>query len=275
MSTIDFQKWQGAGNDFILIDNHESQINTLTPEKISSLCDRHFGIGADGLMLIGPSKDYDFEMIFYNSDGYPAEMCGNGGRCITAMTSGLGIFNQKTRFLAPDGVHEAEVVSEGCIRLKMAEIEKIEPVTLPVLDSITDRNAIFLNTGVPHLVVFIESFDSLNVETAGRTIRNLDQFAPAGTNVNFVKTIGRTLQVRTYERGVENETLACGTGNVASAIATEWKLNSGYSNYDCIALGGKLKVSFKHLDRNRFTDVWLEGPAVKVFEGKFLLEMTT
>ncbi|TSA31720.1 MAG: diaminopimelate epimerase [Porphyromonadaceae bacterium] len=271
MSTIHFQKWQGAGNDFIIIDNRDNQFVALNPNLISRLCDRHFGIGADGVMLVGPSKDFDFEMIFYNSDGYPAEMCGNGGRCIAAMASQSGIFTKQTRFLTTDGPHEAEVTSEGWIRLRMTEINDIELVKIKKLEPYAMGNAAWLNTGVPHLVVFVSDLDAVNVEKAGRTYRNLDHFSPAGTNVNFVKVAGQALYVRTYERGVEGETLACGTGNVAAAIATEWIFNSGYTEYDCVALGGRLKVSFKRQGKNKFTEVWLEGPAVKVYEGTIVL----
>jgi diaminopimelate epimerase len=269
MSTIHFQKWQGAGNDFIIIDNRENQVGVINPRIISKLCDRHFGIGADGLMLIGPSREFDFEMIFYNSDGYPAEMCGNGGRCIAAMASESGIFSKKTIFLTTDGPHQAEIMDEGQIRLKMTDISEIALVKIKKLEPSAPGNAVWLNTGVPHLVIFVNNLDQINVERAGKTFRNLHRFAPSGTNVNFVKVTAPTLYVRTYERGVEGETLACGTGNVAAAVATEWFFNAGLSEYDCIALGGRLGVSFRHLGPDRFTDVWLEGPAVKVFEGDF------
>ncbi len=267
MSTLQFQKWQGAGNDFIIIDNLNNQISSLNAEQIRHLCDRHFGIGADGLMLVGPSTEFDFEMIFYNSDGKPAEMCGNGGRCITAMASQFGLFTGKTTFLTTDGPHEAMVIHDGWVRLRMVDVNKIERVTIPSFMPTAPEKACFLNTGVPHLVVFIDDLEAINVETAGRMLRNLELFAPAGTNVNFCKVSDRTLHVRTYERGVESETLACGTGNVASALAAEWTFHRGLSTYDCIALGGPLKVSFKHHTSDQFTDVWLEGPAVKVFEG--------
>lgn len=275
MNTIHFQKWQGAGNDFIIIDNRENQLPVVNPLIINRLCDRHFGIGADGLMLIGISNDYDFEMIFYNSDGIPAEMCGNGGRCIAAMASRSGIYDKKTSFLAVDGPHEAQVIRDGLIRLKMTDTRECKMVTVPVPKPGHDGKAVFLNTGVPHLVIFVDNLESFNVNSAGRTLRNLKQFAPAGTNVNFVKADGRNLKVRTYERGVEAETLACGTGNVAAAIAAEWTFNNGLSTYYCTALGGLLTVTFERQGPNRFGDVWLEGPAVKVFEGRFDIELTT
>jgi diaminopimelate epimerase len=185
------------------------------------------------------------------------------------MASQSGIFSKKTTFLTTDGPHEAEVIREDLIRLKMTDINDIKLVTISVLEPFAFGKATFLNTGVPHLVVFVNDLESVKVDTAGRTLRNLNQFSPAGTNVNFVKVAGHTLYVRTYERGVENETLACGTGNVAAAVAAEWTNNSGYSEYDCVALGGRLKVSFRRQGKNQFTDVWLEGPAVKVFEGSF------
>ncbi|MFA6128500.1 MAG: diaminopimelate epimerase [Bacteroidales bacterium] len=267
MNHTHFQKWQGAGNDFIIIDNRNQQVKDLNPQNIKKLCDRHFGIGADGLMLIGPSVDFDFEMVYYNSDGLPAEMCGNGGRCITAMAYELGIFTHKTIFLATDGLHEAQVVCEGLIRLQMADVLDIKSIEIAQAYPWLTGKSAFLNTGVPHLVVVVSDLDSIDVDAAGRALRNLDQFSPAGTNVNFVKIEGQTLFVRTYERGVEGETLACGTGNVAAAIATEWIFNYGLSEYNTVALGGKLKVSFNHAGEQRFTDVWLEGPAVRVFEG--------
>lgn len=271
MTTIRFQKWQGAGNDFIIIDNRGSLAIQPGPQLIRDLCDRHFGIGADGLMLVGESKDYDFEMKFFNSDGYPAEMCGNGGRCIAAMARQLGIFTKKTTFLTTDGVHEAEVIPGDLIRLKMKDISNIELVKIRKLEPSGFGDAVWLNTGVPHLVIFVSDIDGINIQKAGRTYRNLKRFAPAGTNVNFVKILNQTLYVRTYERGVEGETLACGTGNVAAAIAVEWTFNAGLSEYDCIALGGRLKVSFNRPGKDQFTDVWLEGPAVKVFDGEVLV----
>jgi diaminopimelate epimerase len=268
MSIIHFQKWQGAGNDFIIIDNRDGQAGSLSPQSIKRLCDRHFGIGADGLMLIGLSPGFDFEMIFYNSDGNPAEMCGNGGRCIAAMAWNSGIFHNKANFLTTDGPHEALVIGPDLIRLRMADVPEIENIDLSDAGVSSIPTGVFLNTGVPHLVVFVPDPERIDVDSSGRRIRNLQRFAPAGTNVNFVKADGRTLHVRTYERGVEAETLACGTGNVAAALAAEWTRNNGFDEYDCFARGGRLKVSFTRAGKNLFSNVWLEGPAVKVFEGE-------
>jgi len=264
MTDITFQKWHGAGNDFIIIDNHTGIGSGLSKQDINWLCDRHFGIGADGLMLISPVKGFDFSMEFFNSDGLPAEMCGNGGRCITAMAHTLGLFEGKTRFIAPDGEHEAEILSGGWIRLKMKEVNSIENIKL---DEYPGQNFISLNTGVPHLVWFVDDIENLDVNHYGRSLRNHRHFSPAGTNVNFVGVSKNTLLVRTYERGVEAETLACGTGNVASAIAAEFLFNKGLSEYNCQARGGSLRVSFLRESVTRFNEVWLEGPAEKVFTG--------
>ena len=271
MSIIHFQKWQGAGNDFIIIDNRTRQAESLDPQTIKRLCDRHFGIGADGLLLIGDANGFDFEMIYYNSDGHPAEMCGNGGRCIAAMAWNAGIFRDKASFLGTDGPHEAVVTGKDLIRLRMADVADIETIDLTGAGVPSIQTGVFLNTGVPHLVVLVPDPEIIDVDSNGRALRNLQRFAPAGTNVNFVKAEGKTLHVRTYERGVEAETLACGTGNVAAALAAEWTLENGFNEYDCFARGGQLKVSFSRTGRNQFLGVWLEGPAVKVFEGDVLL----
>jgi diaminopimelate epimerase len=182
MGTLGFQKWQGAGNDFIIIDNRENQAKWLGKEDISRLCDRHFGIGADGLMLISQAAGYDFEMQYYNSDGNRAEMCGNGGRCITAMAHELGMIGTEARFVTTDGVHEAGVIRPDWIRLKMKEVEEVE-IVYKVEEVGAKRrsrysgieedlsNGVFLNTGVPHLVLFVDSVDRIDVETLGRKFR--------------------------------------------------------------------------------------------------------
>jgi diaminopimelate epimerase len=277
MNTLRFQKWQGAGNDFIIIDNRDQKASGLNREEIRKLCDRHFGIGADGLILISQVAGYDFEMHFFNSDGYLAEMCGNGGRCITAMAYQLGITGKTARFLATDGVHEAEVIRPDWIKLKMREVEMVEEVGAERRSRYSGiemgeeglSSGVFLNTGVPHLVVFVNAVERLDVNQVGRSLRYNARFAPSGTNVNFVEVSGNILKVRTYERGVESETLACGTGNVAASIAAEWFLNQGFSGYTCHAAGGDLKVTFRKQPSGHFTDVYLEGPAVKVFEGSY------
>ncbi|MFO7617488.1 MAG: diaminopimelate epimerase [Bacteroidales bacterium] len=261
--TIAFQKWQGAGNDFILVDIRESADIDWNPQLVRYLCDRHFGIGADGLMLLGGSDEGDFSMHYFNSDGLPADMCGNGGRCIVAMAHRLGIIGERARFLAGDGWHEAFVVNPAHIRLKMIDVTGIKRIDFNERDSF----GYFLDTGVPHLVLFTESIEELDVVALGRQYRHDGRFAPAGTNVNFVKAEGSRLRVRTYERGVEGETLACGTGNVAAAIAAGHHYGSSLTSYQTQANGGVLSVSFRK-QGSRVTDVWLEGPAVKVFSGE-------
>jgi diaminopimelate epimerase len=267
MKIISFQKWQGAGNDFIIIDNRNGQWQEFEAQLIQRLCDRHFGIGADGLMMIENSELHDFEMVYYNSDGLPAEMCGNGGRCIAAMAASLDVFQNKARFLATDGLHEAEVVKEGWIRLKMSDVNIIKKLKMPFPGTDSSSDGYFLNTGVPHLVLFVQDAAAVDVDAEGRRIRHLEQFVPAGTNVNFVRNTDGILTVRTYERGVEAETLACGTGNVAAALAAEYAFNEGRTGYECKALGGDLGVTFQREGDQDFREVWLEGPALKVFEG--------
>ena len=269
MSGLLFEKWQGAGNDFILIDNRDHRADGLDQLKIRKLCDRHFGIGSDGLILLSDLAGYDFRMVFFNPDGNPADMCGNGGRCIAAMAYRLGTAGTDMRFMAPDGPHEAHVIRPDWIRLKMKEVEEVNQVEEGLW------RGVFLNTGVPHLVLFVDEVHRIDVEALGPKLRFDPRFAPAGTNVNFVEASGNILKVRTYERGVENETLACGTGNIAAAVAAEWRNNSGLTEYTCQAVGGTLKVSFNRLANGSFTDIWLEGAATKVFEGTYFLELST
>lgn len=264
MKPIPFQKWQGAGNDFVIIDNRTGEYSGFAAGFIKKLCDRHFGIGADGLMLIGHDDKADFRMSYFNSDGYAAEMCGNGGRCIVAMAYQIGICGSDATFVIGNERHEANLLREDQVRLRMIDVDSIEPVM-----TVSGIDGIFLNTGVPHLVVFYDDIGALDVSHLGRQIRFDVHFAPAGTNVNFVKLAGSHIEIRTYERGVEAETLACGTGNVAAAIAAEFKTGAGYQEYLNRASGGVLKVFFNRTGPESFRNVYLEGPAVKVFEGTF------
>lgn len=259
---IAFQKWQGAGNDFIIIDFRNLPSINWDQKLVRSLCDRHFGIGADGLMLLSQADDGDFMMRYFNADGLVADMCGNGGRCMVAMAHRIGIIGHKTRFLADDGWHEATVVNPHYIQLKMINISGIQRVEFRE----EGTYGYALNTGVPHLVLFTESIEQLDVDALGRQYRYDARFAPDGTNVNFVKADGNRLRIRTYERGVEGETLACGTGNVAASIAAEHDTNAGFSRYHLQANGGELAVSFQKRG-NEVSDIWLEGPATWVFDG--------
>lgn len=256
MKIVSFNKYQGAGNDFIIIDNRDSQFNPSDSKLINKLCDRRFGIGADGLILVSGHNDSDFEMKYFNSDGYLGSMCGNGGRCTAHFALKRGIARRKQRFLAFDGIHEAYVENDS-VRLQMANVNEYK---------IVDGNY-FINTGSPHYVVFKEDVDKVDVSGEGKELRWSPKFAPGGTNVNFVQVVGEGLYIRTFERGVEEETLACGTGVSASAIASVLSGHFDTNSVNVRAKGGNLKIEFK-INKDRITDVWLSGPATFVFEGK-------
>ncbi|HEX8515783.1 MAG TPA: diaminopimelate epimerase [Bacteroidia bacterium] len=255
---IRFSKYQGTGNDFIIIDNREMKFDRKNHELVAKLCHRRFGIGADGLMLLQAVQGFDFEMVYYNSDGRESSMCGNGGRCIVEFARSLGLVKEKALFLATDGEHEA-LIGQGHISLKMNNVSKIEQ----------GASYAFLNTGSPHYVTFVNDVENYNVYEQGKDIRYNDRFRAEGTNVNFVEKKYNELFVRTYERGVEGETYSCGTGVTAAALVASLKNVATADNYcDIKTLGGKLKVIFnKHRD-NSFTDIWLEGPATLVFTGE-------
>ena len=254
--TLTFNKYQGAGNDFIIIDNRSSIFNPSDSKLINRLCDRRFGIGADGLILISAHPDADYEMKYFNSDGKIGSMCGNGGRCAAHFAFKYGIAGKKQRFLAFDGSHEAEVTND-IVRLQMADVDEYK---------IVDGNY-FINTGSPHYVVFTSEIDKMDVNREGKKLRWSPQFAPGGTNVNFVETTDKGLYIRTFERGVEEETLACGTGVTASAIASVLKGHFDTGDISVRAKGGNLKVEFD-IEKEKVTNVWLTGPANFVFEGK-------
>lgn len=254
---IHFYKYQGAGNDFVVIDDRSRSFDIDNQPLVEYLCDRRFGIGGDGLMLLRDHPELDFEMVYFNSDGRVGSMCGNGGRCIVHFAHFLGLFTDKTTFMAADGLHEAHIDASGLIHLKMnppADIEKGE-------------DFFFLNTGSPHYVRFEEDLDDIHVYAEGRTIRNSERFSPAGTNVNFAQVKGdQWLRVRTYERGVEDETLACGTGVTAAVIAMHEQFGTP-SPVEVDVEGGRLFVSFQEQD-GRYEQLYLIGPAVQVFEGR-------
>jgi diaminopimelate epimerase len=255
--TINFFKYQGTGNDFIIIDNRENKIS-LNEFQIKYFCDRRFGVGADGLMLLENHAELDFNMVYYNSDGNESTMCGNGGRCIVDFANKLGIFNKKTSFSAIDGIHKALINVDHSVSLQMQDVVNI---------NIVNTN-FFLNTGSPHYVTFRDKVKEIDVYSRGKEIRYSNEFAPDGTNVNFVEFQGDKIFVRTYERGVENETLSCGTGVTASAIAASLYSKSDRNSYDIITLGGNLHVSFTKENNNIFKDIWLSGPATLVYSGE-------
>lgn len=255
---IQFYKYQGTGNDFIIIDGRELQVDDFTQKVVSYLCDRKFGVGADGLMLLLDNKDYDFEMKYYNSDGNEGTMCGNGGRCIVAFAKQLGIIENTADFLAIDGVHEATIDEENEVRLKMSDVIAVED----------DDKKYFLDTGSPHYVVFMDDIDKFNVYKEGKKIRNNSRFKKEGTNVNFAQVSNSEIFVRTYERGVEDETLSCGTGAVATAISASFYRESEISSYVLNTRGGRLKVSFKKVGEDNIKNIWLEGPTQLSYKGE-------
>jgi diaminopimelate epimerase len=254
--TIAFNKYQGTGNDFIIIDNRDKIFNPDNSNLINNLCNRRFGIGADGLILINRIPDFDFEMVYFNSDGFESTMCGNGGRCAADFAIRSGIAERKLIFRAVDGIHEA-VSEEGSIRLKMNDTDEINLV----------NGNYFINTGSPHYVIFTTELGNFDVFNIGKKIRWSEDFAPGGTNVNFVETHNKGICVRTFERGVEDETLSCGTGVTASAIASVLSGHFVSGPVNVRTNGGNLKVEFDFTG-HKIRNIWLCGPATFVFEGK-------
>lgn len=259
MMDLVFSKYHGTGNDFILIDNRSQKIS-LSKEQISLLCHRQFGIGADGLIMISDLHGFDFQMNYYNSDGGEGTMCGNGGRCITAYAGTRGVFNRVAKFSAIDGEHHAEILSvdgnQFYVSLKMSDVDKI----------IEFEDGYFLNTGSPHFVRFVDDIEKVNVYEEGKLLRWDQRFQPDGTNVNFVELKENQLIVRSFERGVENITLSCGTGVTASALVASTILDKEISSFEINTFGGNLKVRFERIG-SEFKNIWLEGPAIKVYEG--------
>jgi diaminopimelate epimerase len=262
---LPFFKYQATGNDFVIMDNRERRI-AFTLDQIRAICDRKFGIGADGLMLIEPDQQHDFNLQYYNSDGSQS-LCGNGSRAAVSFASHLGMVNGKTTFKAFDGPHDAELISEGNVRLRMNDVHQVERM----------GSDFFLNTGSPHLIKIVDDVKTCDVYEQGKMIRYADIFKPGGVNVNFVELMdGNTIFVRTYERGVENETLSCGTGVTAAALAVSFL---GYASPVKIkTLGGDLSVEFKFSPSDlssghagTFSEIYLSGPAKMVFKGELEL----
>ncbi len=255
---IEFQKYEGTGNDFIIIDNRELKFNRSDKSLVKKLCNRRFGIGSDGLIMLQNKQGFDFEMVYYNSDGNESSMCGNGGRCIVAFAGTLGLIKGNAFFYAIDGNHHA-IVKSNIISLKMKDVHEVE---------VTAAYA-YLNTGSPHYVAFVNSVEKYDVLQEGRKLRNSSRFKEEGVNVNFAEKKYNDLFVRTYERGVEGETFSCGTGVTAAALVASLRnVSTTQDDCDIQTLGGKLKVKFKKQPDNSFTDIWLEGPATFVFKGE-------
>lgn len=256
--TYDFVKYQGTGNDFVMIDDRSETFPRHDQALVARMCDRRFGIGADGLILLQNHPDFDFRMVYFNADGAEGSMCGNGGRCIVRFAHDLGLFSTHTRFMAVDGQHEA-TITDGLISLRMSNVQQID----------TTPEYSFTNTGSPHVVREVADLANYDVVSIGRQLRYSDAFAPTGTNVNFVQieTDG-TLFVRTYERGVEDETYSCGTGVTAVALVANRR--SGMSSPVSIrTLGGYLSVAFQPAQAGGYELINLIGPAERVFEGKW------
>lgn len=256
---LNFYKYQGTGNDFIIIDNRANGNLNLDQEKIAKLCHRRFGIGADGLMLLQLAEGFDFKMVYYNSDGKESSMCGNGGRCIVQFASDLKLIRNDAYFLAIDGPHHAKI-KHPLVALGMNNVTTIEKI----------GEDYFLNTGSPHYVRIVQdSPHQYDLLKESRTIRFNERFAETGTNVNLIRIHGDNIEVRTYERGVEDETYSCGTGVTAAAIVANQSQESGKPvSYNIHTPGGVLHVSFIKTPENHFEQIQLIGPAVFVFKGE-------
>lgn len=253
---LPFYKYQGTGNDFILVDNRNDHFN-LSEKEIEALCHRRFGIGADGLMELKNEDGFDFKMVYYNADGKPGSMCGNGGRCITRFAADQGIDSNQFYFIASDGPHQSTLDADGTVRLQMKNVSGIEQT----------NTYTFLDTGSPHVVVPVTDLTAFDVVGSGKAIRYNERFKTAGTNVNFVEVIAPgQIFVRTYERGVEDETFSCGTGVTAAALMQAGPTNGAYE-IAVKTLGGNLTISYLKTADGEFENIWLCGPAQKVFEG--------
>ena len=254
---FEFYKYQGTGNDFIIIDDRDNNFDIKDDFLIKSLCERRMGIGADGLILLRQHQEFDFEMLYFNSDGFPSTMCGNGGRCIVAFANMLGIIENDTIFMAIDGVHKAKIIDHD-ISLSMKDVTDINQL----------NNAVLLDTGSPHYVTITDDLDSFDVEKKGRGIRHSSVFKKEGINVNFAQEYQEGFKVRTYERGVENETLSCGTGVVATAIVMHYTNLTQEEMISIYTPGGQLTVSFEAFNSS-YKNIWLTAPADLVYAGEF------
>ncbi|MDC3034581.1 diaminopimelate epimerase [bacterium] len=256
--TLKFDKYQGAGNDFIILNNYDGLFSQLSDQQFREMCDRNRGIGADGIILLEPSDIVDFEMKYYNSDGKLSSLCGNGARCLVLYAFKNKIIGKKAKFNAIDGVHEAWLTSPEKVKIQINEVKKI----------FNHKDSFVTNTGSPHYVKIMDNILDLDVKKEGSQIRFSKDFTPDGINVNFLKKRNNSnFSIRTYERGVEDETLACGTGAVAAAIVMHYiGETSGKTNLNIETLGGNLKVDFD-FDDSIYKNIFLEGPANYVFSG--------
>jgi len=256
---VQFSKYHGTGNDFIMIDGRRLQSYHFSSGIIKQICDRRFGVGGDGLIFLEESHSSDFTMRYYNADGREGTMCGNGGRCIVSFARKLGIVDQQTDFEGIDGKHFASFTSQGTIRLKLADVSGIQEL----------EDGYLVNTGSPHFIKLCENLEELDVEREGAEIRRQKRFGPGGVNVNFLeaKAGSEFIAVRTFERGVEGETWSCGTGVTAAAILTSFHFNTDIKSYRVQTRGGLLSVTFEKQDKQNFRNIYLTGPASHVYDG--------
>jgi diaminopimelate epimerase len=258
---LHFYKYHGTGNDFIMLDARDNWFPVLSNKLISSICDRRFGIGADGLVLIRPHSRFDFTMIYYNSDGHTGSMCGNAGRCAIAFANKTGIISDHAKFESADGIHEGWIYND-IIRLTMQPVKRVK----------FSEGHYELNTGSAHYVKFVRDIEKTDVKHKGAIIRYSGTYGKKGINVNFVSFYKDGIFVRTYERGVEDETLSCGTGMVASAICAAIKSKTDKNSLRIYTRGGNLNISFRKSGNQHFEDIILEGPASYIFEGNIKID---
>lgn len=258
---LHFYKYQGTGNDFVMVDNRDLSFPKENRQFIETICHRRLGVGADGLILLENDEKYDFRMIYYNSDGRESSMCGNGGRCVVAFAKRLKIIEKQALFIATDGEHYAQIDANDHVRLQMKSVDSIE----------VNTDFIFLNTGSPHHVTMVDNVEEIDVKTEGAKIRYGNLYEKqGGTNVNFVTQLNeREFRVRTYERGVEDETYSCGTGATAVALSMYHIGKTQEKEIDLQTPGGTLKVLFER-KKNGFDSIYLCGAATFVFEGNYV-----
>ena len=255
--TMTFYKYQGTGNDFIIVDNRLQNVDKNDTKRIQEICDRRFGIGADGFILLENDKISDFKMVYYNADGNESSMCGNGGRCITAFAKYLGIIDNRAKFMAIDGLHQSKIEND-IVELQMQDVNTIK---------VFDQHS-FLDTGSPHHVEMVSGLEKIDVKEEGSMIRYGEPYGKAGSNVNFVEQLSNNyFAVRTYERGVEDETLSCGTGVTAVALAMHKTSKTSFKDIRLKTQGGELKVRFE-TDVSGYKSIWLIGPTEQVFKGE-------
>ena len=255
---IKFEKYESGGNDFVLVDNRNN-LYDLNSNKIKKICSRNFGVGSDGLIILKKSKIADFKMIYFNSDGQSSSLCGNGTRCLFSFALSLGIIKKTAKIEISEGIYRATISNRNLVSLKMKNID----------DIFLFGNKAYLNSGSPHHVEMNENLNRISVKNKGSSIRFSSRYSPNGTNVNFFKKINdKKFQIRTYERGVEDETLSCGTGATAVAIAVHAMGLTTQSKIIIQTKGGELIISFKKSDTG-YTNIFLEGPTRFVFKGEY------